>query len=38
MFFPVEGDERYMHPDEQAHSDWAEIIFADIENTRAGKG
>ena len=37
MFFPVEGDERYMHPNEEAHSDWADILFADIENTRGMK-
>ena len=29
-----EGDERYMHPNEQAHREWAKIIFDDIENTR----
>ena len=37
MFFPTEGDERYMHPNEEAHSDWADILFADIENTRGMK-
>jgi hypothetical protein len=38
MFFPVEGDERYMHPNEEAHNGWADILFADIENTRADNG
>jgi hypothetical protein len=38
MFFPTEGDERYMHPDEQAHSEWADILFNDIERTRKGEG
>ena len=37
FFFPIEGDERYMHPDEQAHKDWADILFADIKNTRGMK-
>jgi hypothetical protein len=37
MFFPTEGDERYMHPNEEAHKDWADILFADIENTRGMK-
>lgn len=34
LYFDQEGDERYMHPNEQAHSEWAKIIFDDIENTR----
>ena len=38
LFFPTEGDERYMHPDEQAHNDWAEILFKDIVRTREGNG
>ena len=25
--FPVEGDERYMHPNEDAHAEWAEILY-----------
>jgi hypothetical protein len=37
MFFPTEGDERYLHPNAEAHSDWADILFADIENTRSMK-
>ena len=37
MFFPTEGDERYLHPNAEAHSDWADILFADIENTRGMK-
>ena len=31
LYYKQEGDERYMHPDEQAHLDWASILFADIE-------
>lgn len=38
LYYAVEGDERYMHPNEQAHKEWAKILFDDIENTRAGKG
>ena len=38
LYFKTEGDERYMHPDEKAHADWAEILFNDIERTRAGEG
>jgi hypothetical protein len=26
-----------MHPNAEAHSDWADILFADIENTRGMK-
>jgi hypothetical protein len=37
LFFPTEGDERYMHPNEEAHNGWADILFADIENTRGMK-
>jgi hypothetical protein len=37
MYFPTEDDERYMHPNEEAHGDWAEILFTDIENTRSMK-
>lgn len=37
-FFQVEGDERYMHPDEECHKEWADILFKDIERTRAGEG
>tara|TARA_B100000809_G_scaffold144111_1_gene141674 strand:+ start:349 stop:1080 length:732 start_codon:yes stop_codon:yes gene_type:complete len=37
MFFPTEGDERYLHPNAEAHSDWADILFADVENTRGMK-
>ena len=37
LFFPTEGDERYMHPNEEAHDGWADILFADIENTRGMK-
>jgi len=37
MYFPTEDDERYMHPNAEAHSDWADILFADIENTRGMK-
>lgn len=33
-FYPVEGDERYMHPNEEAHSEWAEILFQDIEKNK----
>jgi hypothetical protein len=38
MYFKQEGDERYMHPDETAHADWAKILFDDIETTRKGEG
>ena len=38
LYYTEEGDEKYMHPNEQAHADWAKILFDDIENTRAGKG
>lgn len=38
LYFKTEGDERYMHPDEKAHADWADILFVDIEKTRAGEG
>ena len=38
LYFKTEGDERYMHPDEQAHADWADILMKDITNTRAGEG
>lgn len=37
-FFQIEGDERYMHPNEEAHNEWAKILFDDIENTRKGNG
>ena len=37
-FYPVEGDERYMHPNDEAHAEWAEILFQDIEKTKQGKG
>lgn len=37
LFFEQEGDERYMHPNEQAHAEWAKIIYDDIENTRSMK-
>ena len=33
-FYPVEGDERYMHPNEEAHAEWAEILFQDIEKNK----
>jgi hypothetical protein len=36
MYFKQEGDERYMHPDETAHADWAKILFDDIKETRKG--
>jgi len=35
MFFPVEGDERYMHPDEDAHAEWAEILHQDIKGRKS---
>ncbi len=38
LYFKTEGDERYMHPDEQAHADWADILMKDVANTRAGEG
>ena len=38
LYFKTEGDERYMHPDEQAHADWADILLEDINKTRAGEG
>ena len=38
LYYKEEGDEKYMHPNEQAHADWAKILFDDIENTRAGNG
>lgn len=38
LYFKTEGDERYMHPDEQAHADWADILLDDINKTRAGEG
>jgi len=38
MYFKQEGDERYMHPDEDAHEDWSTILFEDIEKTRNGEG
>jgi len=31
MYYPIEGDERYMHPNEKAHSEWADIIYKAIE-------
>ena len=34
-FFPVEGDERYMHPDENAHAEWAEILHQDIKGRKS---
>ena len=37
-FFQIEGDERYMHPNEECHREWAEVLFKDIERTRAGEG
>ena len=33
-FFPVEGDERYMHPNEDAHAEWAEILYQDIKENK----
>jgi hypothetical protein len=38
MFFDQEGEEKYMHPNDQAHLDWAKILFDDIERTRSGNG
>ena len=38
LYFKTEGDERYMHPDEQAHADWADILMKDVANSRAGEG
>jgi hypothetical protein len=38
LYFKTEGDERYMHPDEQAHADWADILLEDINKTKAGAG
>jgi hypothetical protein len=38
MYFKQEGDERYMHPDDDAHEDWSTILFEDIEKTRNGEG
>jgi hypothetical protein len=38
LFFETIDDERYMHPNVEAHKDWAKIIFDDIERTRSGNG
>jgi|TARA_R110001606_G_scaffold15699_5_gene64056 hypothetical protein len=37
-FFEDENDNRYMHPNLEAHEDWAKIIFDDIVRTREGNG
>lgn len=38
LYYDKEGDERYMHPNQEAHHGWANILFEDIERTRAGNG
>ena len=34
----MKSDEKYMHPNEQAHADWIKILFDDIENTKGKNG
>ena len=38
LYYNEESDEKYMHPNEEAHIEWAKILFNDIENTRNGEG
>jgi len=38
LYYDIEGDEKFLHPNDVAHKDWAKIIFDDIERTRSGNG
>ena len=38
LYYNIEGDEKYLHPNDVAHKEWAKIIYDDIQRTRSGEG